>query len=136
VLSFIGKDRGGCVRVLTATEDYLETILLISKEKSSIRAMDIVNHTGYARATVSIALRQLKESGYIVFDNSRFIQLTDKGNEIAMRTHARHTLIANFLIAIGVDSETAYADACILEHGISEESIEKLEQYYNQNFKP
>jgi len=122
------------MRVLTATEDYLETILRISKEKTNIRAMDIVNHTGYARATVSIALRQLKESGYIVSDNNRFIQLTDKGNEIAMRTHARHMLLENFLIAIGVDEETAYADACILEHGISEESVERLEQFYQQNF--
>jgi len=122
------------VRVLTATEDYLETILRISKEKTNIRAMDIVNHTGYARATVSIALRQLKESGYIVSDNNRLIQLTDKGNEIALRTHARHMLIENFLIAIGVDEETAYADACILEHGISEESVERLEQFYQQNF--
>ena len=120
--------------MLTATEDYLETILRISKEKTNIRAMDIVNHTGYARATVSIALRQLKESGYIVSDNNRLIQLTDKGNEIALRTHARHMLIENFLIAIGVDEETAYADACILEHGISEESVERLEQFYQQNF--
>jgi len=122
------------MRIQTSAEDYLEAILVISKNKNNVRAVDIVKHTGYARASISIALKQLKESGYIIVDDKRNITLTDAGTQIAMRTYERHLLIQNFFIALGVDEETAFADACILEHGISEKSFECLSDYYRRNF--
>ena len=122
------------MKIQTSAEDYLEAILMIGKNKNNVRAMDIVKHTGYARASISIALKQLRESGYIIVDDKRNITLTDKGTEIAMRTYERHLLIQNFFIALGVDEETAFADACILEHGISEKSFECLSNYYRKNF--
>jgi len=121
------------MKIQTSAEDYLEAILVISKNKKNVRAMDIVKHTGYARASISIALRQLKENGCIEVDKSRNVTLTDKGIQIAMRTYERHQLIAKFLIALGVDEETAFEDACKLEHGISEKSFECLSAYYQQN---
>ncbi|MCL2420693.1 MAG: metal-dependent transcriptional regulator [Defluviitaleaceae bacterium] len=122
------------MKVQASAEDYLEAILVISKNKSNVRAMDVVKHTGYARASISIALKQLRESDCIVVDDKRNITLTEKGTQIAMRTYERHLLIQNFLVALGVDEKTAFADACILEHGISEKSFECLNDYYKQNF--
>jgi len=118
------------MKIQTSAEDYLETILMISKKKNNVRAMDIVKHTGYARATISIALKQLKENGYILTDKSHNISLTEKGIKIAARTYERHMLIEKFLIAIGVDEETAFSDACKLEHGISDKSFECLSEFY------
>jgi len=122
------------MKIQASAEDYLEAVLVISKNKNNVRAVDIVKHTGYSRASISIALRQLRESGFIVVDDKRNIMLTDKGNQIAMRTYERHLLIQNFFIALGVDEETAFADACVLEHGISEQSFECLSAYYQENF--
>jgi len=126
--------RGEKLRIHTSAEDYLEAILVISKEKNNVRAMDVVKHTGYARASISIALKQLKENGCITVDKGHNILLTDKGTQIAMRTYRRHLLIAKFLIALGVDEETAFEDACKLEHGISEKSFQCLNNYYQQHF--
>ena len=122
------------MKIQASAEDYLEAILMISKNKNNVRAMDIVKHTGYARASISIALKQLRESGYIIVDDKRNITLTDKGTQVAMRTYERHLLIQNFFIALGVDEETAFADACILEHGMSEQSFECLSEHYRKNF--
>ena len=122
------------VKIQTSAEDYLEAILMISKNKNSVRAADIVKHTGYARASISIALSQLKDSGHIAVDENRNITLTEKGTKIATHTYERHLLIENFLVAIGVDKETAFADACKLEHGMSKSSFECLSEYYKQNF--
>jgi len=107
---------------------------MISKYKSNVRAADIVKHTGYARATISIALKQLKENDHITVDQNRNISLTETGTQIAMRTYKRHLLISKFLMALGVDEKTAFEDACKLEHGISEKSFECLSDYYRKNF--
>ncbi|MCL2396559.1 MAG: metal-dependent transcriptional regulator [Defluviitaleaceae bacterium] len=124
------------MKIRASAEDYLEAILVIGKGKNNVRAVDIVKHTGYARASISIALKQLKESGCIEVDNNHSITLTDKGAQVAKRTYRRHLLIGNFLIALGVDEKTAFADACKLEHVISESSFECLNSYYQQNFAP
>jgi len=121
------------MKILTSAEDYLEAIYVISKNKNNVRAADIVKHTGYARASVSIALKQLKENDCILSENHN-ITLTTKGMEIAQRIYERHLLVSKFLMALGVDEETAFADACKLEHVISDKSFECLNAFYQQHF--
>ena len=122
------------MKILSSAEDYLEAIYVIGQNKNNVRAADIVKHTGYARASVSIALKQLKENECISVDDSNNISLTEKGTQIAKRIYERHMLIANFLMAVGVDEKTAFADACKLEHNISEKSFDCLSKFYLENF--
>jgi len=123
------------MKIQASAEDYLETIYVLSKEKENVRAIDIANYTGYAKPTISIILKQFRENDYIVLDNQKNIFLTERGKKIATRIYERHNLIANFLMAIGVEKEIAFADACKLEHGFSEKSFECLSDYFNKNLK-
>ena len=118
------------MKIQASAEDYLEAIFVLSKNKNNVRAVDIVGYMGFSRPTVSIALKQFRENDYITIDAGRNITLTDKGYQIAKQTYERHTLIAQFLMAVGVDEETALADACKMEHSISEKSFECLTEYY------
>jgi len=118
--------------IQASAENYLEAILVLSKKKSNVRAVDIAQHMNFSKPTISIAMKQFRENGYIDIDSNRHITLTEKGAEIATRTHERHNLIASLLIKIGVDEETAFADACKIEHCISEESFNCLKAYYSK----
>ena len=109
------------MRLLESGEDYLETILILSK-KGHVRAIDIVNELNYSKPSVSIAMKKLKENGYIEINNS-YITLTKVGLEIANRVYERHSIISNALIYLGVSRETALIDACKIEHDLSEESF-------------
>ncbi len=111
-------------------ENYLETILILLQKKGSIRSIDIVNEMGYSKPTISIMMKQLRENGYIKMNNRGFISLTDEGLKIARRTYERHNLLAEILIALGVNKETAYQDACKIEHDLSKESFAKIKDYY------
>lgn len=114
-------------------EDYLETILLLQKKNGSVRSIDIVNEIGYTKASISIAMKGLKEKEYITIADTGHISLTDKGLTIAERTLERHTLITEWLICLGVSEENARKDACRIEHDICEETFSQLKKHcFNQ----
>ena len=110
-------------------EDYLETILLLHNKKSTVRSIDIVNELGYTKASVSVAMKGLREKGLITMDEVNYITLTAEGLAIAEKILERHTLISDWLIRLGVSEETAREDACRIEHDISEETFNALKKH-------
>jgi Mn-dependent DtxR family transcriptional regulator len=122
------------MKIQASAEDYLEAILVLSKKNKRVRCVDIANHMNFSKPTISIQMRRFCENGYITFDENRNVFLTEKGTEIAERIHARHTLLSKVLIAIGVNEEQAYTDACKIEHNISEETFECVKSFYENNF--
>ena len=112
---------------------YLETIYVLSKEKSLVRAIDVGEHMGYSKPSVSRAMGILKKESLIEVDSNGGITLTEKGLEIAKSMYERHTLLSGFLCTIGVSSETASEDACRIEHCISEETFEAIKQFIKNN---
>ena len=110
-------------------EMYLETIHVLSKIRPTVRSIDISDHMGYSKPSVSRAVGILKKGGYIIVDKDGFITLTDSGRSVAEKIFARHTLISNLLIRLGVSPEVAADDACKIEHAISDESFEALKRY-------
>ena len=121
------------MRIQESGEMYLETILRLSQRSGHVRAIDVGEEMGYSKPSVSRAMSLLKEGGYIVIDADGSIVLTDAGREIAEKIYARHTLITNFLISIGVDKETATEDACKMEHSISDKSFEAIQKLVEKN---
>ena len=115
-------------------EMYLETILVLSK-KGDVRSVDVGEYMGYSKPSVSRAVGLLKNGGYINVDADGYITLTDIGLETAQKMYERHTLIAQFLMGLGVDSETAIEDACKIEHDISDKSFLAIKNYYGKNLQ-
>ncbi|MBE6701070.1 MAG: metal-dependent transcriptional regulator [Ruminococcaceae bacterium] len=111
-------------------ENYLEAILMLQKKNKNIRAIDICTFFDYSRPTVSVAMKNLKDKGYIEVDASNFITLTDTGLEIAKRMFERHEVISKALMLLGVDEETALEDACKIEHDISDKSYEAIKKHF------
>ena len=112
-----------------SAENYLEAVLMIKERKGTVRSVDIANELGFSKASVSIAMKKLREDKYVTVGNDGEINLTKKGIDIAERMYERHDLIAKGLIALGVSEDTAYDDSCKIEHDISEETFEKLKDY-------
>ncbi|MGN1103637.1 MAG: metal-dependent transcriptional regulator [Candidatus Coproplasma sp.] len=110
-----------------SVEDYLETVLMLSKELEDVHQIEIARKMGVSQPAVQKALRALKDKGYIVTDGLH-IHLTEQGREYAERVYHRHIIIREFLVANGVDSEIADADACEIEHVISQQSFEAIEK--------
>jgi len=110
-------------------EMYLETIYVLSKTKSHVRSLDVAEHMNFSKPSVSRAISILKSGGYVEVKTDGHLSLTDSGREVAEKIYARHDLIKNFLIKLGVDEETAAQDACRMEHGISDESFEAMRRY-------
>ena len=117
------------MRIKESAENYLETILILKKEKGFVRSIDIANDLGVTKPSVSVAMKSFREEGYITVDENGSIDLTEKGMEIATRVYERHEIIAKALIAIGVSEKTAYEDSCKIEHDISNETFEKLKSF-------
>ena len=110
-------------------EDYLEKILMLKKERDLVRAIDIATFMSFSKASVSVALKKLKSYGYVIVDEKTGdINLTPEGKQIAEATYERHEVISQALMSIGVKEETAYEDACAVEHIISEETFEALKK--------
>ena len=109
-----------------AGEDYLETVLVIQKEKGMVRSVDIAQHLNISKPSVSNGVSVLSAAGYLIMDADHFIHLTDEGRKIAERIYERHQFFSDFLVDIGVDRATAEADACKMEHAISTESFQKV----------
>ena len=112
-----------------SSENYLETILLLSKKLPVVRAVDIANELDFKKPSVSIAMKNLKEKNQITVSEQGFIYLTESGKEIAEMIYERHLLISAWLEKLGVPAEIAAEDACRIEHVISKESFEAIKQY-------
>ena len=109
-------------------EDYLETILMLQKNRGQVRSIDIANEMNFTKPSVSVAMKNLREKGYITMDSTGYITLTESGRQRAEDVLERHTILADLLMRIGVSKETALADACKVEHDLSEESFEAIKQ--------
>ncbi len=117
------------MRVLESAENYLETILMLKKKKGSVRSIDIANELSFSKASVSVAMKQLRENGYVGVDDAGNIELLDKGMEIASDMYEKHVIISRVLEKIGVDKEIAAEDACKIEHIISEHTFDSLKKW-------
>lgn len=113
-------------------EMYLETIFVLSKTGKPVRAVDVGEHMGFSKPSVSRAVGLLKNGGYLTVDEDGYLNLTDTGREIAEKIYARHTMISGFLIKLGVDPEIAADDACKIEHHLSDESFDAIKTLYEK----
>ena len=114
-------------------ENYLEQILILSGQKEKIRAVDLCAALGFSRPTVSVMLRELRAEGFVTVADNGGLALTDKGGAVAKRMYDRHCIIAETLMVLGVSRENAMADACKIEHDISEETFERLRDHLRQH---
>ena len=110
-------------------ENYLETILMLSKKLPVVRSVDIANELGFKKSSVSIAMKNLRESEHITVTDAGFIYLTESGKEIAEMIYERHEIISTWLTTLGVDAEVPAEDACRIEHVISSESFEAIKKH-------
>ena len=110
------------MKLQESAENYLEAIYMLGQSGNPVRSIDVVNVMDYTKPSVSVAMKNLRSNGYITIDKDGYITLTDSGREVAEAMYDRHTLISDWLIFLGVDRETAVADACRMEHGMSEQS--------------
>ena len=119
------------MQIRESAENYLETILILSqrKGKGEVRSIDIVNELEFSKPSVSVAMKNLRENGYIPVDKDGYIRLPDKGLEIAEKMYERHTLLSQWLIKLGVDEKVAVEDACRMEHVISAESFAAIKKH-------
>jgi len=117
------------LKIQESAEMYLETILVLSRKQPNVRSIDIAGKLGYKKSSVSVAMKNLRENGYIKMDSDGYITLTEKGREIAETMYERHTLITNWLIHLGVNEATAAEDACRIEHVISAETFDALKNH-------
>jgi Mn-dependent DtxR family transcriptional regulator len=116
------------MKIHESAENYLETILMIKNKKGAVRSIDIANELDFSKPSVSIAMKNLRENGYIDVDSNGYITLLDSGKEIAEKMYERHTTLSNWLISIGVEPEIAVEDACKIEHIISAESFNAIKK--------
>ena len=115
------------------SEDYLETILFLQKKMSDVRSIDIANELGYSKPSVSVAMKNLRELGYITMASNGYISLTESGRTRAENVLERHTLLSNWLISLGVDADIAREDACRMEHDISPESFAAIKSHISHS---
>ena len=115
-----------------SSENYLETILILSKKLPVVRAVDISNKLGFKKSSVSIAMKNLRLKNHITVTDSGFIYLTDSGRAIAEMIYERHELLTSWLVKLGVDADTAAEDACKIEHVISVKSFDAIKRHVNQ----
>ena len=116
-----------------SVEDYLEAILMVQEEKGTCRAIDIAQHLGFSKPSVSVALRNLENDGSVLRGNDGSVQLTEKGRAIAESVLDRHRFLTNFLTMVGVDPATAEEDACGMEHTLSAESFERFREWVEKH---
>lgn len=123
------------MKIQESAENYLETIYILHKKTGSVRSIDVVNHLGFSKPSVSNAMKQFRENGYVTVDDGGFITLTDLGLEVAEKMYKRHELLTKVLISLGVSEDTAKEDACRIEHYLSDESFEAIEKHVAQYTK-
>ena len=116
------------MKIQESAEHYLETILLLQRRNGQVRSIDIVNELEFTKPSVSVAMKNLRENGYVEMDREGFLTLTDKGRAIAETIYERHTLLSGWLVRLGVDPKVAAEDACRMEHVISSESFRAIKR--------
>lgn len=116
-----------------SAEDYLESILVLQEQCGQVRSIDIVNRLGYSKPSVSIAMKKLRESGYISMSPDGLITLNDSGLEVARKVYSRHQVITELFRMMGVSEEMAAEDACRVEHDLSQETFERIRTFVQQN---
>ncbi len=117
------------MKIQESAENYLETVLILSKRNPEVRSIDVATELGFSKPSVSVAMKNLRENGYVVINKEGHIFLTDAGREIAEMIYERHTLLSTWLISLGVSPETAAEDACRMEHVISKESFSAIKEH-------
>lgn len=120
------------MHIRESAEDYLETILIIQERKGSVRSIDIANELGFSKPSVSVAMKNLRENGYIKVDDGGHITLTDAGFAIAAKVYERHCVVTEYFVMLGVDRETAEKDACRIEHILSIDSFRAIKGQYEK----
>lgn len=120
------------MKIHESSENYLETILVLSQTSNQVRSIDIANELGFSKPSVSVAMKNLKNNGYVEINGSGHIKLTEKGKEIADKIYERHIFLPGWLVSMGVSPETASQDACKMEHVISAESFQAIKKYVLQ----
>lgn len=123
---------GGVLKAHESAENYLETIFVLGQNGNRVRSIDIVNELGYSKPSISIAMKNLCEKGFIEIDNDGCITLTSDGQQIAESMYERHVLISDWLIFLGVDKKTAVNDACRMEHAMSEQSFATIKKHIEE----
>ena len=124
------------MKIHQSAEDYLEKILMIRERKGEVHSIDIANELGFSKPSVSVAMKNLRQAGYISMDGNGAITLEPPGYEIASRIYQRHKLLTRILAALGVDEETAAQDACKIAHDLSPETFEQLRAYAEAHLPP
>lgn len=112
-----------------SAQDYLEMILMIREQKGYVRSVDVAQALGVTKPSVSIAMKKLRENGYITFDKDNYILLSVSGEKVARHMYERHKTLTGLLMRLGVSEETAKEDACKIEHDISDETFEAIRRY-------
>ena len=120
------------MRLQESGEMYLETILILSQARPAVRSVDVGEYMGFSKPSVSRAIGLLKNGGYVCTDADGALTLTEAGREIAVKIYSRHRILTSWLMQLGVSSEVAAADACKIEHDISDESFEAIRRYTKQ----
>ena len=120
------------MKIQQSAENYLETIYMLSQKNGSVRSIDIANELGFSKPSVSVAMKSLRENGYIDVMGDGNIILLDPGKEIAENLYTRHTVLSQALTALGVSKETATEDACKIEHILSEESFNAIKKHFDK----
>ena len=130
-----GRGREGdreSMNIHKSAEDYLEQILMLQEQKGYVRSIDIAMGLAVSKPSVSFAMKQLRENGYVIMGEENYITLTEKGMEIAQNIYARHKALTRFLIMMGVDNKTALEDACKLEHDISPTTFDAIKRFIGE----
>lgn len=127
------EKRGEDMSIHESGENYLETILVETRRRGRVRAVDVCAALGFSKPTVSIAMKKLREDGFVAADAEGFLELTEKGRQVAESIYERHNTIAALLMELGVSRETALADACKIEHDISDESFGLIKKHLEQS---
>lgn len=120
------------MKIQESAENYLETILIIKERNGEVRSVDIVKEMGFSKPSVSVAMKNLRENDYITMDAKGYIELTEKGLEIADTMYERHKLFTKWLMQLGVSEKTAKEDACRIEHVLSTESFNAIKKHISK----
>ena len=127
--------QGNQMEIHESAEDYLETILILKERSGQVRSIDIATEMNYTKPSISVAMKKLRENGYIEVDKDGFITLTASGYEIASNIYNRHKVLTDFFISLGVDQNVGAEDACKIEHDLSDETFEKIRTHAEKTAK-
>ena len=123
------KERRYGMHLQESGEMYLETILVLSKQLANVRSIDVCEHMGFSKPSVSRAISLLRSGGYVNMDRDGYLTLTDEGTRVAQKIYDRHNLLTRLFVSLGVSEDTASSDACKIEHHVSDETFEAIKRY-------